>query len=171
MASRVQCPECGTEFEPNYIGDIVFDRYFARLLLEVVKRTKTGTISWRGLDEGNECVKTSFVRNHFLASSMNNKNDGSRVHDLKCWGLLHQKPEWHHQGIYELTSKAVQFLRGQIEIPRKITVNKKSAQIIRWEGTTTMSDAIKDRWPGWQDFLNDWFTTQPPRFETGELPF
>ena len=167
MANKVQCPNCQNIFQPVYIGDIVFDRFFSRLFLEVVRRVQSGLLTWKAEVNNEPATRSEYVRHYFLASSLTDKNDCSRVHDLKCWGLLCQRPDWYHQGIYELTPMAFQFLRGQISIPRKITVNKKSQQVIAAEGVTSLRDALQDRVPGWEDFLRDWLAGKP-EFENGQ---
>lgn len=170
MANRTICPSCGLEFQPEYIGDVVFDKYFSRLFIEVMKRVKTGLVSWKAIDkDGNDFVKTEIVSAYFLASTMNDKNDGSRVHDLKFWNLIYQRPEWYHQGIYVITDLGIEFMRGHVSVQRKITVNKRTCKIIKAEGETTLRTALRDRYPEWDDFLNDWLSGKPMIPVQGEL--
>lgn len=139
-----------------FYGDITFDSFFAEMFLEVLKRTQSGEVKWNAVIDGKDVVKKEFVSNHFLVKSLNNTNYYSRSHDLKFFGLTSQRPEWYHQGIYQVTPQAFEFILQRTQVPRSLTVSKKTGHIAKAEGTTSLADALADRVPIWKDFIEDW---------------
>lgn len=79
-----------------------------------------------------------------------------RMADLTLWGLLYQDPAWWHQGIYQLTELAENFLRGVAVIPKEIIVSQKNV-LEQSDSKISLIDALRGpRYEGCCEWIRDW---------------
>ncbi len=160
------CPTCNRPFDDAKKGTIVFDKFMAAMFAEVLKRTEDRRLSWTVFGETkSEFVIDSFLQQDFRLAGLTSFY--TRLSDLKHWGLIDQRTEWRHQGIYRVTPLGLDFVSRGTAIPRSLILNKKSGEIYSTDGIVTFREAAKDIWPTIAVHLDRW--SQKVNIESKEL--
>lgn len=166
MAKRIGvCPTCG---KPRG-GMKQFEGYMARLFIMCVKYSEDQVISWKKkIDNKQSEIVTEKVDDVVLSKKLSDEGytkQYTRIGDLKHWGLLYQRPEWWHQGIYQVTDKAKRFLAGRLTIAEKVIVSRGKV-IETSEQEISFDRAIGKAKNEITDWILDWrqqYTEPPPQ--------
>lgn len=138
-----------------------FEGYMARLFLACVQVSYTRELSWSADRGDKKSIKvTEVVKDAVLAKDLQKitaiKNGYARVGDLKYWGLLDQRQEWWHQGIYKLTKMGKSFIyRNDTKIPRIIKVVN-GFPVDFSEERITLPQALGKQWNTYHDWISEW---------------
>lgn len=149
------CPTCGRRLT----GRKQFEGYMAKLFTHVLRLS--GPVKWDGwvLDRG------------VTAKEIREKVGGTfyaRVGDLKYWGLLEQKKEWNHYGLYQITELAKGFVSGRVRIPQFVEVAK--GEIVKSSHeTVSFFEAAQKDWNDISGWISDWIQPALTRGENGQL--
>lgn len=150
-----KCPTCGQSIE----GDKVFEGYMARLLMAALKCAKDQNVSWRvRYDKKRSEVVTRFLERAMLKTDfqrVGTHTQYARVSDLRFWGLLKREPEWFHQGIYQVTDLAMDFVTGHASIPKLLVVHKGNV-LTQGQDLITFREALGDQWNDIPAWILDW---------------
>lgn len=163
---RPICSECGRPLH----GMKQFEGFMSCLLACCFKVAKTQPIRWkRKMSDQKSVYIFEDVKDCVLAKDIKGIKPEyyARIADLKYWGLLSQRREWNHQGIYQITDLARRFISGSYSIPRKVYVAK--GYLLREsQETITFKHAIGKRYNEVEDWIIDWImqedTTGQRRF-------
>lgn len=151
----MKCPTCG---KPQY-GTKQFERFMANLLRLCITNSSIQEVSWREKrDEKHSVIITETLPDIVLSKSIRDAGYATRyarMGDLTYWGLLSQRKEWWHQGIYQITTKAKDFVLGKISIPESVIVSKGSVLSIS-DIPITYKAACGKQWNEIADWINDW---------------
>jgi len=143
----------------EYKGIKVFEGYMARLFIEAVKRARTQTVTWKAdRADKNGGYKTETLEDVILSSDIAKELSApqyTRFGDLKHWGLLYQRPEWWHQGIYVLTGTAKRFLSENVTVSREVTIGK--GQVVHnSDKKISLRQALGKDWNDIADWISEW---------------
>lgn len=163
------CGACGQRIIQ---GNIAFGRLFARMLWMANGLARDIEARWKSdrADPSSE-TKTETVSLAFLSSDFDKEGVPITLYNnlskLRHWNLASQRPEWWHQGIYQITVGARAFMMGQMNIPRELTV--KGRQVIgQSEELISYQEAWGKSWPEIADHITTWRRGQEPA-RPGEL--
>ena len=99
----MRCPACGKRLS----GYKHFEGFMARLLGRCFQLCGPEIIN--GI-KYNHIIKSETFR------KLGYSNEYARVSDLRYWGLLKRERKWNHKGYFQITDKAIDFVRGVIKI-------------------------------------------------------
>ena len=170
----VKCPHCiGTGFIDMAIaekrGKKVFERWMAELLIMATKFANDREITIKADRANPKSARMQVViKNAVLSNDLKlagHVTEYTRIGDLKHWGLLHQDEAWWHQGAYQLTNKAAQFIAGLCSIPREVIVSggyviKESADQILFQ------TALGNRYQDYALYIAQWREKSIPNIQT-----
>ena len=153
------CPDCGTEIYHKKTGAILFEGYMADLFARAIRMARTQEVRYRErYDDKNSDWKIGKFDRCVTADDF--KREGlitqyTRLAGLKHWGLLSQREEWWHQGIYQVTEKAAQFIRGEITIPRSVIVAR--GKVVDFSADhVSFRISYEGEWNAIPDWIRDW---------------
>ena len=156
------CPHCGKTIDKK-AGVKVFEGFMSQLFVLAVQKSRNRTVAYKyKIDD-----KTSETRQGFFTDIVTSEDFRKagfttryvRLGDLKYWGLLVQRPEFWHQGIYQVTILAKRFLIGLESVSREVTV---SGGIVVGQGEDRigLKTAFKGEWNTISDWIQEWRKTQ-----------
>ena len=154
--SQEHCPTCG---RPLKAGTKSFGRFPAELFLTAVSCSRDAHVEWKTNRADPKSPTEKKYLTHVVFSDDLRKagltTKYARLGDLKLWGLLTQDPNHWHQGIYQLTSLAGEFLSGVALIPKKLHVS--GGIVLRAsEEKISLKDALGGRWEEVAHWIQDW---------------
>lgn len=150
------CPTCGRKLRT---GVKVFEGFMANLFIAAVKLSKSAEVEWRAdRADSKSPLRKAFLRGVVLSRDVRDAGFATRyarLADLKYWGLLKQESEWWHQGVYQLTDLAKDFLAGLAAVPKRLKVaNGKVLEAS--EEKIDLRSALGERWNEIADWITDW---------------
>lgn len=157
------CPTCGRK----YSGVKTFDGFVASLFLAILKTAGDKKVKWinpRWAFDGTERERQEIVPNCVTSKELQKtlrSTQYARIGDLKYWGLLSQRSEWWHQGIYQITGLARLFAAGAVSVPKNIIVAKGRRTAASAEQVSFQA-AFGSKWSDIEDWINDWNKNNPP---------
>lgn len=153
------CPTCGQKVK---VGVKVFEGFMANLFIAAVKLSRDSEVQWRAdrADSKSE-LRKAFLRDVVFSKDLRDAGFATRyarLGDLKYWGLLHQDPEWWHQGIYQLTDAAKEFLCGRGSVSKRLRVAG-GRVLEESEERIDLRAALGGKWNEIADWITDWRRT------------
>ncbi|MBI4370395.1 MAG: hypothetical protein HY547_09225 [Elusimicrobia bacterium] len=150
------CPACGHRLKA---GVKVFEGFMARLFVQAARLSKDATVEWRAdrADAKSE-LKKAYLSDVVFSKDLREAGFATRyarLGDLKYWRLLKQEPEWWHQGIYQITDLAKNFLSGIASVPKQLKVGGGKV-FEESEERIYLQSALGNRWNEIADWISDW---------------
>ncbi len=157
MTARPEtCPTCGHRIK---VGVKTFEGFMAHLFIVAVKLSKDAEVEWRAdRADAKSRVKKAFLRDVVFSKDVRDAGYATRyarLGDLKYWGLLRQDPEHWHQGIYQLTDLAMDFLSGLATVPKRLKVTGGKVLEVS-EEQIDLRSALGGKWNEIADWITDW---------------
>lgn len=157
MASKeAHCPTCGRKL---VAGTKSFDGFMANLFILAVRVSKDTTVEWKAdRADPRSSTRKEFMKDVVLSKDIRNSAHATRyarLGDLKLWGLLRQEPGHWHQGIYQLTDLAKEFLQDTATIPRRLLVSG-GKMLQASQEQISLEAALGSKWNEIAHWIQDW---------------
>jgi hypothetical protein len=160
MKKVVKCPHC----KRNMGRWIQMEGFMAKAFLDIVMNlSQDREVEWKEkITEKKSRSKKELLRKVILAKEVKQYNSdyNSRLSCYKHWGLLDQRPEWWHQGIYTANEMTFSFLRNEVPVNRFLLVFDQ-AVLETDGGKVFFKEAIGSRWNEIPDWINDALGKRP----------